>query len=635
MARKQRFSFMFVTVVVISCLVFLPNRATSGTVKCSHLIREIVEYRTEYSKQYMMGTVICPECRNWHFTEDVCKSCGHCTKCQCNIKNSLSCSKTDGSCSCKAGWKGVKCESPCSVGTYGVKCMHQCTCDTQNTISCDVISGSCNCKPGWTGSKCRHVCPLGMYGKECANPCVCQGVYTDCDPIDGACRCSDGWTGSECNQICPKGRYGRQCANICACLGDHNTLCDPFDGTCRCKSGWRGLYCDQPCPEGRYGVDCFYICMCHLNNTKSCHHITGTCHCKDGWIGSHCDKACQSGNYGVNCQQSCMCHDDHTESCNHGNGTCDCKDGWTGSKCDQVCPVGSYGHACSKKCECINEHTRSCDPVSGTCSCKGKWTGYTCKDGCGRRRPNARIYGGRAAKKRKWPWMAMLFDSNRKQTFCGGVLLNRQWVITAAHCILNSETTRDNLRIYLGKYYSSKTEREEREFKVEDVHPHPKFNQSTYDSDIALVKLFTSAELTDRITPVCVPDVVVANNTLQSQKSGWVTGWGRTKLKHDNVLGKLQQVRLQIVEHLQCAKKYADAAITDNMFCALPAKRGQRKDACSGDSGGPFVRKISGRWYLIGLVSWGQGCAEPNFPGVYTTVSKFNDWIRQTAIENY
>ncbi|XP_077983222.1 tryptase beta-2-like [Glandiceps talaboti] len=326
-----------------------------------------------------------------------------------------------------------------------------------------------------------------------------------------------------------------------------------------------------------------------------------------------------------------MCHGDHTESCNHVDGTCDCKDGWTGLKCNQVCPVGSYGRACSMECDCLNEHTRSCNPIDGTCLCKSKWTGYTCKDKCGRRRSKARIYGGSDAKKGKWPWMAALFHFDRKRIFCGGVLLNRQWVITAAHCIQSSKVTRDIIRIYLGKYYTQKPDQEEREFKVEEVHTHPNYDMSTFDSDIALVKLFTSTNLTGRITPVCLPDLDVANNVLQSLESGWVTGWGKTE--KDAVAPKLQQVRLKIVDHSTCARSHTDV-VTDNMFCALPASKGQRKDACRGDSGSPFVKKISGRWYLIGLVSWGVNCADPKFPGVYTTVSKFDDWIRQTAIES-
>ncbi|XP_077978806.1 coagulation factor IX-like [Glandiceps talaboti] len=297
-----------------------------------------------------------------------------------------------------------------------------------------------------------------------------------------------------------------------------------------------------------------------------------------------------------------------------------------------ICPSSRYGENCIQRCACNPDNTLLCDHVDGSCTCKPGWTGDRCnQELCGiRHSAKARIYGGRDTKKGKWPWMVMLYHAGKNKSFCGGALLNQQWVITAAHCVEAVRADQSDIKVLLGKYHSTKSDLEESEFKVKEMLVHPDYDLKTFDSDIALIKVRGKANYTDYIGPVCLPDVDVAKKVLQSTASGWVTGWGKTNTQ--NTAAKLQKVKLEIFDHTECAKRLFDP-VTDNMFCAYPKSANKRKDACKGDSGSPFVKKIEARWYLLGLVSWGVDCADTYHPGVYTSVSKFDEWIRRTIVD--
>lgn len=163
--------------------------------------------------------------------------------------------------------------------------------------------------------------------------------------------------------------------------------------------------------------------------------------------------------------------------------------------------------------------------------------------------------------------------------------------------------------------------------KILIVHPH--FHEYTFDSDIALLYLAKSVQLGPFATPACLPNTHLARLLLKENKIGTVTGWGATQY-----MGRssryLRKVELPVVDQKKCILS-TDQVITDNMFCAGYDEAPM--DACSGDSGGPFVSKHQDTWYLTGVVSWGEMCAAKGKYGVYTKLHNYLSWIKDTVLQ--
>ncbi|XP_035688123.1 trypsin-like [Branchiostoma floridae] len=220
-----------------------------------------------------------------------------------------------------------------------------------------------------------------------------------------------------------------------------------------------------------------------------------------------------------------------------------------------------------------------------------------------------RIVGGAEATPGAFPWQVSLQRSGSH--FCGGTLLNSQWVLSAAHC-LNSAIT-----VVAGEHDLSRNEGHEQRRSVERIILHPNFNSNTLDNDIMLIKLSSPVTINSWVSPASLPGL---GETLDVSTRVTVTGWGNTGSDFPN---KLQRVRVPVISRNTCndANTY-NGAVTTNMFCAGYMDGG--KGSCQGDSGGPAVRGGT----VYGVVSWGpQTCAQPKYPGVYTKVKKYTDWI--------
>ncbi|XP_030592372.1 transmembrane protease serine 9-like isoform X2 [Archocentrus centrarchus] len=245
---------------------------------------------------------------------------------------------------------------------------------------------------------------------------------------------------------------------------------------------------------------------------------------------------------------------------------------------------------------------------------------------CGQASLNTRIVGGQDATPGSWPWQVSLQTSGRH--FCGGSLINNQWVLCAAHCF--QSYTASDVTVYLGlqSLQGSNTNKVSR--SVSQVIIHPNYNSDTDDNDISLLKLSSSVTFTNYIRPVCL---AASNSTFYSGSNTWVTGWGTIASGVSLPFPQnLMEVEVPIVGNRKCNCNYGVGKITDNMVCAGLSAGG--KDSCQGDSGGPMVIKQNGLWIQAGIVSFGRGCALPNFPGVYARVSRYETWINGLITSN-
>ncbi|XP_034024908.1 coagulation factor VII [Thalassophryne amazonica] len=246
-----------------------------------------------------------------------------------------------------------------------------------------------------------------------------------------------------------------------------------------------------------------------------------------------------------------------------------------------------------------------------------RWWNGTERDSASTDDFNARIVGGFLEKRGGSPWQVLIHRSDG-YGFCGGTLVSDRWVVSAAHCFQEEPH-----HVTIGDYDKSLPDPGEQLVKVEKVVIHPHFHSFTFDSDIALLYLSQAVVWSPTAIPACLPDAHLSKYLLRENNRGVVTGWGATQF-----LGRssrfLRKVTLPVVSQQNCMNS-TEQVITDNMFCAgyLEASI----DACSGDSGGPFVVYYRGTWFLTGVVSWGEKCAARGKYGVYTRLGNFLGWI--------
>ncbi|XP_022124821.2 trypsin-7 [Pieris rapae] len=260
---------------------------------------------------------------------------------------------------------------------------------------------------------------------------------------------------------------------------------------------------------------------------------------------------------------------------------------------------------------------------------------------CGIARTRRRIVGGSETKKLELPWMAALFYGGR--FYCGGSVINDLYIATAAHCTSGFRKEKITVRL-LEHDRSTANETKTVERKVASIIRHLRYNPSTYDNDIALLKLDKRIDLSSAVKkragleeeesdvsdvgvrPVCLPPA----NLSFSNETAMVSGWGTTE-EGGSVSSTLQEVHVPILSNSECRETTYGSRITENMICAGYDEGG--RDACQGDSGGPLhVRNTTTEAYeVVGVVSWGEGCARPGRPGVYSRVNRYLSWIKSNT----
>jgi len=203
--------------------------------------------------------------------------------------------------------------------------------------------------------------------------------------------------------------------------------------------------------------------------------------------------------------------------------------------------------------------------------------------------------------------------------FCGGTVVSRYHVITAAHCT-DPIVTDATYSVLYGT--TSNQPDTSRMIDVQTVTNHPKYVGSTrtYDNDIAILLLVAPVPFSSSVGPACLPNP----DTDYAGRDALLSGWGATAWKGDGS-DTLLKVVMPVATHDYCKSYWRTGYSSAPRVCTTDL---EGKDTCQGDSGGPLVVQNQGSFDLVGIVSSGYKCAA-GMPGLYTEVAAFLPWINE------
>lgn len=247
-----------------------------------------------------------------------------------------------------------------------------------------------------------------------------------------------------------------------------------------------------------------------------------------------------------------------------------------------------------------------------------------------------RILGGTDANLGEFPWQLLIKQPKRGSAS----LINDQWAVTAAHVVENVAPT--SLQLFGGLVDGRTTSNKVSDVVVmesERIIIHPSYikgvnDRTSFDNDIALIRLASRVNLGPNILPICLPE---ASMSLMENELGTVSGWGKTEGRGTTMVTSptLKYAHIGVYSLTECrntpsTQRNKKMIFTNNMFCA----GSEGIDSCRQDSGGPFVSPMlaEGRepFYLAGIVSWGAPCHLRHYKGYYTNVKNYVDWIKNT-----
>jgi len=363
---------------------------------------------------------------------------------------------------------------------------------------------------------------------------------------------------------------------------------------------------------------------------------------------SQCSVTCGGGTQfrTRSCSREGNCEGDKKEERQCGEEPCEIDGGWSEwgpwSPCSVSCGTGNQTRrrVCDnptpspggESCQDLAEEGKVCE--QGACPAK-----VVIPEECGQTNAGSnRIVNGRPAKRNAWPWIAALgyTDPNSGDVtyLCGATLVTDRHVVTAAHCIRD-----DMVTVLLGEHvlYNDTDGVDPEEFDVVTMIKHENYNSRTFDNDIAIVEFAPAVTFKKGIQPACLPSRTPTLLEDDFVDEGvFIAGWGATGFR-DATSDVLLQGIIGVVTNDECKEKFSqfkNVEIGSTKICARD--KNDMIDACQGDSGGPMValKRSSNnryRYHLIGVVSFGYRCAVKGFPGVYTRVTEYDKWIRDTV----
>jgi len=254
---------------------------------------------------------------------------------------------------------------------------------------------------------------------------------------------------------------------------------------------------------------------------------------------------------------------------------------------------------------------------------------------------SSRVVNGDAATVEDIPWQAVVsYDG----WLCGGSIIDASWVVTAAHCLVRNDSPASPaaVTVVAGTTSYPTFDAGSQVRQAAAVYVHPDYVSSDENSDIALVQLAATLDLsTPSVGTVRLPGDQDPTTWPPAEATAHISGWGYscTLLPGEEPIDPacepthLQRASVEVMSSPQdvlCSDYPPDYFNNETMLCAgIPTAGGI--DTCAGDSGGPLTVDVNGEHVLAGIVSWGSGCAQPNYPGVYTRVTTFLSWITDTT----
>ena len=230
-----------------------------------------------------------------------------------------------------------------------------------------------------------------------------------------------------------------------------------------------------------------------------------------------------------------------------------------------------------------------------------------------------RIVGGEPVDYPRQLHFLVSLQTRRGEHFCGGSLISKRWILTAAHC---TQGTVGLVRVGVHDRLDAASDECVQTRNVARVINHPQYNGMTLENDVSLLELDADVEGYEEVTLAGAADSGLESAGVPLT----VAGWGTTS-EGGSLSDVPMRVDVPVVSHAQCEVAYGAGAIADGMLCA--GYDGGSKDSCQGDSGGPLFDE--GRNVLLGIVSWGEGCAREGRPGVYSRVSTYKSWVCSSA----